>query len=153
MNRLTSLPSEDFYPSWSPEISFLDVPVAAPTAASEGVCVNSADPTYGFSEENPIRIGYDPRGSHETELTQGFETGECLPWLLGPQGQPIQTTVLEEVRVNNTLLCKVAVSFTGQDTPDILYFDVFNYEQPKAPQGYSCGSPVEYLKSITKALY
>lgn len=152
LNRLTDQPTEDFYPAWSPLISFLDVPVAVPTPAPEGVCVNSDQADYGFSADNPIRIGYDPRGSHETGLAQA-ETGDCLPWMLGPQGQPIQTSVLEEVRVNDTLLCKVAVSYAGQDTPDVMYFDVFNYEQPKAPQGYTCGSPVEYLKSITAAIY
>lgn len=152
LNHLTNLQTEDFYPAWSPLISFLDVPVAAPTAAPEGVCVNSGQADYGYSKDNPIRIGYDPRGSHETELTQEY-AGECLPWLLGPQGQPIQTTLLEEIRANDTLLCKVAVSYAGQDTPDIMYFDIFNYEQPKAPQGYTCGSPIEYLKAITAAIY
>ena len=29
---------------------------------------------------------------------------------------------------------------------DVMYFDVNNFEQPKAPVGYSCGSPVDYLK-------
>jgi Tol biopolymer transport system component len=152
LNRLTDLPAADFYPAWSPLIGFLDAPLVSPTGAPEGVCVNASSPDYGFSPDNPIKIGYDPRGGHEGELSGG-ESGECLPWLLGPQGQPIETSVLEEMRVNGTLLCKVAVSYSGKGTPDILYFDIFNYEQPKAPLGYSCGSPVEYLKSITEAIY
>jgi len=152
MNRLTDAPSEDFYPAWSPQIGFLDAAVTAPTAAPEGVCVNADSPEYGFSLDDPIRIGTDPRGSHETELG-GAEPDECVPWLLGPQGQTLTITVIEEIRTNDSLLCEVSVSYPGQAAPDIMYFDIFNYEQPKAPQGYLCGSPVEYLKSITEALY
>ena len=152
LNRLTDSAAEDFYPAWSPLIGFLSSALATPAAAPEGVCVNADTPEYGFTPENPIRIGYDPRGSHESELSVTEEI-QCLPWLLGPQGQPLQTTLIEEVIVNNTLLCKVAVNYSGKETPDILYFDITNYKQPKAPLGYSCGSPVEYLKAITEALY
>jgi len=151
-NQLTNLPAADFYPAWSPLIEFITAPIAEPTAAPEGVCVNTADPTYGFTPENPIRIGYDPRGGHENELNAG-EAVNCLPWLLGPQGQALEMTVIQELELNNTLVCEVAVNYAGKGTPDVMYFDIFNYEQPKAPIGYLCGSPVEYLKSITEALY
>lgn len=146
LNRLTDLPQEDFYPSWSPQLSFLETSLTEPTAAPEGVCVNSDDSTYGFSPENPIKIGFDPRD-------EGTEESACLPWLLGPQGQAIKTSLLDEIRVNGIKLCMVSVTYEDQDTEDILYFDVFNYEQPKAPLGYTCGSPLEYLKAITAALY
>jgi len=146
LNRLTDLPREDFYPSWSPQIDFLETSLPEPTAAPESVCVNSEDPLYGFSPENPIKIGFDPRDEGTTESA-------CLPWLLGPQGQAIKTSLLDEIRVNGSKVCKVSVTYEDQDTADILYFDVFNYEQPKAPWGYTCGSPLEYLKAVTAALY
>jgi len=146
LNRLTDLPQEDFYPAWSPQISFLEASLTEPTAAPEGVCVNSEDASYGFSPENSIKIGFDPRN-------EGTSESACLPWLLGPQGQPIKTDLIEELRVNGSKLCMVSVTYEGQETADILYFDVFNYEQPKAPRGYTCGSPLEYLKAVTAARY
>jgi TolB protein len=146
LNRLTDLPQEDFYPSWSPQISYLEAALIEPTAATEGVCVNSEESNYGFSTDNPIKIGFDPR-------SEGKEESDCLPWLLGPQGQPIRTHLLDEIRVNESKLCMVSVTYEGQENDDIMYFDVFNYEQPKAPQGYICGSPVEYLKAVTAAKY
>jgi len=152
-NRLTSLPAADFYPDWSPQISFLDVPIAAPTGAPEGVCINSDDPTYGYTPQNPIRIGYDPRGGHENELSAAAEEVDCLPWLLGPQGQELEITLVQELTVDSALICEVTVNYPGKNTPDLMYFDIYNYEQPRAPIGYLCGSPVEYLKSITEALY
>ena len=151
-SRLTNLPAADFYPAWSPLISFLAAPIAAPTGAPEGVCVNSDDPSYGYTAENPIRIGYDPRGGHENELSAG-EDVNCLPWLLGPQGQALEITLVQEIEVGNTVICEVTVNYPGKNTPDLMYFDIFNYEQPKAPIGYLCGSPVEYLKSVTEAIY
>jgi len=81
------------------------------------------------------------------------EAVNCLPWLLGPQGQGGEMTVIQELEVNNTLVCEVAVNYSGKETPDVMYVDIFNYQQPKAPLGYLCGSPVEYLKAITEALY
>jgi hypothetical protein len=146
LNRLTDLPQEDFYPAWSPQLGFLETSLTEPTAAPEGVCVNSEDLSYGFSPENPIKIGFDPRDENPAESA-------CLPWLLGPQGQSIRTDLLEELRVEGSKLCMVSVTYEGQETEDILYFDVFNYEQPKAPWGYTCGSPLEYLKAVTAARY
>ena len=152
LNRLTEQPLEDFYPSWSPNIGYLASALFEPTSSPEGVCLNENDPTYGYSPENPIRIGYDPRGGHEGEAAHEIESN-CIPWLLGPQGEEVTTTLLEEVRVNDTLLCKVSIGYDGQETADIMYFDVFNYEQPRAPSGYTCGSPTEYLTAITSAIY
>jgi Tol biopolymer transport system component len=147
INRLTDNLQEDFYPSWSPQLNYLDAPINEPTPAPEGVCINSADGLYGFSPDNPIRIGFDPR-------EEGTDESACLPWLLGPGGQQIETTLIDEVRNNGAKLCKVSITYEGQTSDgDIMYFDVFNFEQPKAPQGYSCGSPIEYLKAITSARY
>ncbi len=146
MNRLTENPGEEFYPAWSPELPFLAASLPEPTAAPDSVCVNSTDPTYGFSIDNPIRIGYDPRQAGSVE------TG-CVPWLLGPQGQSLNVQLLDEIQTNEGEFCKVSVSFEGQDEPDIMYFDIHSYEQPKAPVGYSCGSPVEYLKALSAARY
>jgi len=146
LDRLTDLPGEEFYPSWSPDLTLLAQALAEPTAVPDAVCVGTDDPTYGYSLDNPVRIGYDPR--EEGNVSTG-----CLPWLNGPQGQSLTIELLEEVDVDGRNICKVSVAYEGQIEPDILYFDTNTFEQPKAPVGYTCGSPVEYLKALTFAKY
>ena len=146
LNRLTNAPSDDFYPAWAHDAAYLAAALPEPTAAPGDVCVNATDPGYGFTPENPVRIGYDPR-------IEGIDEHECLPWLLGPQGQPVNTELQEVVTLGESKLCRVAVSYEGQAAPAIMYFDVNLFEQPKAPLGFTCGSPVNYLKAITAARY
>ncbi len=146
MQRLTSLEGEEFYPAWSPSLPYLAAAFAEPTAVPEAACVNAGDPSYGFTIDNPIRIGYDPRD-------QGSSGSGCMPWLLGPQGQVLDIQLVEEVEKDGLMYCKVSVTYEGQNAGDILYFDTNRYEQPKAPVGFTCGSPVEYLKAITAARY
>jgi TolB protein len=146
LDRLTDFSGEEFYPAWSPELPYITVALTEPTAAPDSVCLNATDSTYGYTRENPVRIGYDPREEGSVE------TG-CVPWLLGPQGQVLTIELLEEIEVGEQNLCKVSISYEGQTAPDVLYFDTNTYEQPKAPVGYSCGSPVEYLKALTAARY
>lgn len=146
LNRLTDTSSDDFYPAWAKDQVFLASSLPEPTAAPGDVCVNANDDTYGFTIENPVRIGYDPR-------LEGIDEHQCIPWLLGPQGQPLDTELLEEVRIGESKLCKVSITYEGQTKADVMYFDVFTFEQPKAPIGYSCGSPSAYLKAITAARY
>lgn len=146
LDRITADPGEEFYPAWSPVLPYLAETLSGPTPVPDSVCVNSSEPSYGYSMENPVRIGYDPR-------TEGVSEENCLPWLLGPQGQPLRVVLLEEIEAQGARLCKVAISYDGQGTADVLYFDTQTFEQPKAPLGYLCGSPVEYLKAITAARY
>ena len=146
LDRLTDLSGEESYPDWSPDSTLLEQAVAEPTAVPDAVCVGTDDPTYGYSLENPVRIGYDPR-------EKGNVSTGCVPWLNGPQGQPLTIELLEEVEVDGRNICKVSASYEGQAEPDILYFDTNTFEQPKAPVGYTCGSSVEYLKALTFAKY
>ena len=146
LDRLTDLSGEESYPAWSPDSTLLEQAIAEPTAVPDAVCEGADDPTYGYSLENPVRIGYDPR--EEGNVATG-----CVPWLNGPQGQPLTIELLEEVEVDGRNICKVSASYEGQDEPDILYFDTNTFEQPKAPVGYTCGSSVEYLKALTFAKY
>ena len=146
LDRLTDLNGEEFYPAWSPDNTSLTQAIKEPTALPDAVCVSSNDSTYGFTIDNPVRIGYDPR--EEGNVATG-----CVPWLNGPQGQSLSIELLEEVDVEGRNICKIAILYEGQDEPDILYFDTNTFEQPQAPVGYSCGSPVEYLKALTFAKY
>ena len=144
LNRLTNAPPADLYPDWSPGSEFLTGALPEPTPASEDLCIASSDPGYGYTPENPVKLGYDPRAV-------GAPGGQCLPWLSGLDGQPIGTELLEEVTLGDARLCKVRVFYEGNETGNILYFDTINYEQPRAPVGYSCGSMSEYLRMLANA--
>jgi len=146
MDRVTANPGEEFYPAWSPDQETLPAQLSEPTARPEAVCLNSNDPSYGYSIENPIRIGYDPR-------VEGDVESGCVPWLLGPQGQPLTIQLLEEVKVGDQTYCKISAGYAGLVEEKILYFDTGSFEQPQAPQGFTCGDPVEYLKALTAARY
>jgi len=146
LQRLTFDAGEEFYPAWSPEVPFLTGSLAEPSPAAGSVCLLSNDPSYGYSLGNPVRLGYDPREEGDAE-------SGCLPWLLGPQGQSLQVELLEEIEAGGSQLCKVSISYDGKAQADVMYFDTKTFEQPRAPIGYSCGSPVEYLKAIFAARY
>ena len=146
LNRLTNDPSTDFYPNWSPQQVFLTSEIPVPTAAPEDICRVSSDPTYGHTPDNPVRLGYDPRQLGATNL-------QCLSWLTGPGGQQLGTEVLEEINQDDAMICKVRVFYEGQENEDILYIDSYNFDQPKAPVGYTCGDPAEYIHMLANARY
>jgi len=145
LRQLTDATVEDFYPAWEQTGSITVNVVSTPTLPAQYACRVSTDPAYGTSTANPIQLGYDPR-------LLGADEEKCLTWLTGPQGQVIRTQLLEELDIDNTRICKVAVSFEGLDEPAILYFDLYNYRQPLAPVGFACGSEVEYSRAIAAAL-
>jgi TolB protein len=143
--KLTDSLLEDFYPAWSPVGENLNSTFLSPTLPAKFACRISSDPTYGYSELSPIKLGYDPR-------LQKVDEQHCIPWLTGLNGEQLQTELLEELHVNGTNLCKVSVTYQGQKEPAILYFDLFNYQQPLAPQGFKCGSAIEYSKATSSGL-
>ena len=143
--KLTDSALEDFYPAWSSTLNVFASSAPTPTLPTQYACRVSTDPGYGFSIDNPIKLGYDPR-------LLGVDEEQCLTWFTGPQGQVIQTELLDEVNINETRLCKVAISYESQNQPVILYFDLYNYSQPLAPLGFTCGSEVEYSRAIAAAL-
>jgi TolB protein len=143
--KLTDSPLEDFYPAWSLVGENMVSVQHSPTLPAKFACRVSNDPTYGYSEQNPVKLGYDPR-------LQKVDEQHCLTWLTGSNDEPLQTELLDELHVNDTNLCKVSVTYQGQKAPTILYFDLFNYQQPLAPQGFKCGSEIEYSKAISSGL-
>jgi hypothetical protein len=143
--RLTDSPLEDFYPSWSPVEGNLVSALPAPTLPGKFACRVSSDPAYGYSELKPVMLGYDPR-------LQSVDEHQCIPWLTGGNGEILQTELLDELHVNGTNICKVSVTYPGQKEPAILYFDLFNYQQPLAPQGFKCGSEIEYSRAVSAGL-
>lgn len=95
------------------------------------------DPTYGFTEENPIMVGGGPDFGPLRE--QWY-----LNRLVGPEG--------EKVRYERTGSCCsfdpdsqhqtggaldiYEVSYRGLDKPVLLYVDMYQCEAPQAPKGF-----------------
>mgnify|MGYP003681892792 CR=1 FL=1 len=146
LKRLTEFPQVDFYPRWSPQVDFLSAEIPAPTAPAEFTCRVSEDKNYGYSAENSIKLGFDP-------LNENYYAEQWLPWLLGPQGQKLTTEFIEELWLEDAKIINLRVSYEGQEEPVNLYIDVSDFEQPKAPQGYTCGSQAEYSRAIATARY
>jgi hypothetical protein len=73
--------------------------------------------------------------------------------LTGPEGQFLNTELLEEVSQGDSQLCMVRVFYEGQTEEAILYFDTFNFEQPRSPVGFACGSSTEYIRLLANARY
>lgn len=96
----------------------------------------SSDPTYGYSEVNPIKVG----GAHEGPRNQQ----RFLSALRGPKGQPV---FYERVGgccpsarggVNGAGLLDIyAVTYEGLRGPITLYLSAHDYEEPKVPVGFT----------------
>ena len=93
----------------------------------------SEDPTYGYTEENPVRVGGGAR-NHEPFLKS----------LRGPDGQKLKYKRLGSCCFFSTpntfmgdkgLLDKYEVSYKGLKEPLTLYLNSYDYEQPMVPVG------------------
>lgn len=143
--KVTDSTQEDFYPAWSFSTEGLTSASVQPTLQAQYVCQQSTDSSYGYTTENPVKLGYDPR-----EL--GTDEDQCLTWLSGPQGQALQAEVLAELRIGDSKICQVQVTYEGQPEAAILYFDLFNYELFRAPVGFKCGDENNFTSSVSAAL-
>jgi TolB protein len=109
-----------------------------------------ADPTYGFTEENPIMVGGGPDFGPLRE--QWY-----FNRLVGPEG--------EKVRYERTGSCcsfdpdsqhqtggsldMYEVSYRGLDKPVLLYVDMYQCEAPQAPKGFGLvEDPVAFKGTI-----
>jgi hypothetical protein len=88
--------------------------------------------SYGFTSENPIRIGGGPQGEYLF-----FEV------LRGPEGQPVawrqvgQCCELELAPGHVEGLDVYEVIYEGLAEPIVLYLDVFHAEPVLAPRGFT----------------
>ena len=100
----------------------------------------SADASYGYKVENPIKVG----GSKE----QSGPANErrFLNALLGPNGEAVTYNRLGSCcafetpngLIGNTgLLDKYEVKYEGLEKPIILYINMYDYGELKAPKGFT----------------
>lgn len=100
---------------------------------SDGLCLQSSEPTYGYSADDPIAVGsqalYDGRTREETYLAT----------LRGPQGEEVFFSRLDpRYNAADTIVDPYEISYTGLAAPLTLYFDIYHYETLRAPSGLSC---------------
>jgi Ca-activated chloride channel family protein len=115
------------FPTPSPVV--LPLPTTLPTTSGED---------YGYSEEDPIRVGGGPDHGLWRE-TWYFES------LHGPEGQPVQfqrigsccSFDLPESPWATGALNIFEVTYEGLDEPRHLYIDMYQCETPAAPQGFT----------------
>jgi hypothetical protein len=93
-------------------------------------CPHSLDPTYGFTPDNPIRIG---GGSGSVEREEQY-----LNTLRGPLGQTFAYNRSGIEQHGDKALSIYQITFSQADQPLILYLDSSSYTPPFAPVGFNC---------------
>lgn len=103
---------------------------------NRGGCSISEDKTYGYSEENPIRVGGDFLEGPARERAY-------LDNLLGPNGEILSYERNGSISSGDTILDVYHV--TGANIDVVLYIDEYRYEPLQAPYGFTCAG--EFLIS------
>jgi hypothetical protein len=102
-----------------------------PVSELEVGCTTVADPTYGYTQENPIKVGGDAFGGPARERA-------FLDNLRGPNGEPITYERSGSLPVDETILDIYRISYEGLDEPINLFLDEYSYEPVQAPIGFTC---------------
>ncbi|MCA9942245.1 MAG: hypothetical protein KC449_02125 [Anaerolineales bacterium] len=98
-------------------------------STTDGPCIISSDPTYGYTQENAIRVGGDAFGGPPRERAY-------LDNLLGPNGESISYERAGSIPYEETILDAFTVS-VGNETIT-LYIDEYSWSEPQAPIDFTC---------------
>jgi len=98
---------------------------------SAGVCPISSDPTYGYTQTNPIEVGGGPFDGPARERAY-------LDNLRGPNGEALGYSRTGSLPTNTTILDIYQI--TGLNQTVTLYIDEYNYSEPMAPVGFTCAA-------------
>ncbi|MBN2502248.1 MAG: hypothetical protein JXB38_15805 [Anaerolineales bacterium] len=115
-----------------------------PVELLEGACEISTDQTYGYEETNPIKVGI----SNEVDPLDIFAQMDgvirqrvYLETLLGPGGETISYERQGSISGEDAILDIYHVTYPGLDQAIILYVDIYHFEYPQAPVGFTCERP------------
>jgi hypothetical protein len=97
-------------------------------------CAVSTDPTYGFEQANPVRVGGDAFGG--PARARAF-----LDNLRGPEGEPVAYERTGSITLPDTILDAYSLSYPGLDAPVTVYLDEYSFEPLYAPVGFTCAGP------------
>ncbi|HEX8703401.1 MAG TPA: hypothetical protein VF815_31485 [Myxococcaceae bacterium] len=109
-------------------------PPAESTAQAPAAQVEAQKPSgYGYTPEDPIKVGGGPQGERE-----------YLQWLRGPEGQPLRfqrhgsccSFKDPSLPLGSGLLDMYEVTYDGLKEPVMLYLDMYRRETPRAPAGF-----------------
>jgi hypothetical protein len=103
-------------------------------SADVGSCPTSSDATYGYTQDNPIKVGGDIFGGPARERAY-------LDHLRGPEGQAITYQRLGSTGYGDTILDIYEVSYDGLAEPILLYTDMYVFEDLFSPVGFTCAGP------------
>ena len=92
-------------------------------------CVISTDSTYGYTEENPIKVGGGDFGGPPRERA-------FLDNLAGPKGEIISYERTGSMASGDTILDAFVI--TGLSKQVTLFIDEYSYSEPQAPVGFNC---------------
>ena len=93
-------------------------------------CPRSLDPTYGFSPDNPIRIGGGPAAPQREAAYLGA--------LVSATGQPLPFQPAGSQAFGDRMLDVYTLAGAPEGQPAALYFDPNSYEALFAPVGFGC---------------
>lgn len=105
------------------------LPPSATVARPAAACAISGDVTYGYTMENPIKVGGGDFGGPSRERAY-------LDNLLGPQGEAISYVRLGSTIAGDVILDIYQIS--GLPNSVTLYVDEYNFTAPQAPVGLTC---------------
>ena len=92
-------------------------------------CPVSSDTTYGYTQENPIKVGGDAFGGP-------FRERAYLDNLLGPNSEKVSYIRTGSIPFGETILDAFEVTAAGKKVT--LYVDEYAYTEPQAPAGFTC---------------
>lgn len=115
-------------------------PPATDTPASDYVgagCPASSDPTYGYTVENPFKVGGGPFGGGPSRERA------VLDALRGPAGQVLSYERLGSLPVSDNIIIDIyEVTYEGYGGVFNLYFDIYSEEPVLVPVGLKCATPL-----------
>lgn len=112
-------------------------PAAPPPATPPPATPPKASPRglsrYGYTQEEPIKVGGGPQGERE-----------YLQFLRGPEGQEVQFERQgsccgfddDTLPLGFGMLDMYEVTYDGLETPVTLFLDMYRREAPRAPAGF-----------------
>lgn len=100
-------------------------------------CTIATDPYYGITQDRPIAISGGEMGGSYLEQTY-------LESLRGPNGIRLQYEYTGTVEHNGQTLDSYSLDYLGLGDPLTIYFDIYSFEQPQAPAGFTCLKDFEF---------
>ena len=102
-----------------------------------GICPTESDETYGFTEENPIRMTSAVDDPVSAAFLGPVLAGQFFETLLS-DGQPVSYVRLGSIETDESILDQYQITGAGLADPIILYVDQYSYAPYKVPVGFEC---------------